>query len=106
MAELAELAVGRTCVYVAHRLSTVKGCDRIVVLSEGTVVEQGSHEALLGKNGLYAQMWRRQIDEATREETEGVVMGRTPAPEEDEQEGGAALAAAAAAAVPAMLRAE
>lgn len=73
-------------------------------MSEGQVVEQGSHEALLAKNGLYAQMWRRQIDEATREEQGGVVtMGRTPAPEEDE-EGGAT--AGVAAAVPAVLRAD
>lgn len=113
MTELAELAAGRTCLYVAHRLSTVKGCDRIVVLSEGLVVEEGSHEQLLSRGGLYAQMWARQVDEAGADDDDdgvaGLKMGRTPAPEEEE-DGDAAAAApeeAEAAALPAvMMRAE
>ncbi len=51
------LAEGRTVIMIAHRLSTVVGADKIVVLDQGRVAEIGSHEALLGKGGLYAKMW-------------------------------------------------
>ena len=51
------LAEGRTVIMIAHRLSTVVGADQIVVLDQGRVAEIGSHEALLGKGGLYAKMW-------------------------------------------------
>ena len=42
---------------IAHRLSTVTGADRIFVIKNGTVCEQGSHESLVNENGLYAHMW-------------------------------------------------
>lgn len=48
------LLQGRTSIFVAHRLSTVVGCDRILVLAEGRVVEQGSHAVLLEQGGVYA----------------------------------------------------
>ncbi|AOW90391.1 ABC transporter ATP-binding protein [Streptomyces olivaceus] len=51
---------GRTALVVAHRLSTVAGMDRLVVLDRGTVVEHGSHEELLGAGGAYAKLWRHQ----------------------------------------------
>lgn len=51
------LAKGRTVVMIAHRLSTVVGADKIVVLDRGRVAESGTHEALLAKGGLYAKMW-------------------------------------------------
>jgi ATP-binding cassette subfamily B protein len=51
---------GRTAIAVAHRLSTVAGMDRLVVLDRGRVVEEGSHAELLAAGGGYAQLWRRQ----------------------------------------------
>ena len=45
---------------IAHRLSTIAQMDRLIVLNEGEIVESGSHEALLAKNGLYAKLWQRQ----------------------------------------------
>jgi ABC-type multidrug transport system ATPase subunit len=69
MASLQELATGRTSVFVAHRLSTVQGCDRIYVLKDGKVVEQGTHIALMAANGLYREMWAMQ--EAQGPDTRG-----------------------------------
>ena len=57
---LAHLMQGRTSIVVAHRLSTIAGLDRIVVLRDGRVIEQGTHAELLAKNGEYAKLWSRQ----------------------------------------------
>ncbi|MDX1541425.1 MAG: ABC transporter ATP-binding protein/permease [Geminicoccaceae bacterium] len=57
---LRRLAEGRTTLVIAHRLSTVVDADRILVLENGQVVEQGRHEELLRRRGLYAGMWHRQ----------------------------------------------
>lgn len=51
------LMKGRTVIMIAHRLSTVVGADKIVVLDQGRVVEQGTHDELVSKEGLYARMW-------------------------------------------------
>ena len=51
---------GKTVLAIAHRLSTLTEMDRIVVMDEGRIVEDGNHEALLAKGGLYAQYWDRQ----------------------------------------------
>lgn len=54
------LAEGRTCLVVAHRLSTAAQCDKIVVLDHGRIVETGSHSELLEKGGQYASLWNKQ----------------------------------------------
>ena len=55
-----ELSRGRTTLIIAHRLSTIRSADRILVIEDGRIVEQGSHDALLEKNGEYAALWRTQ----------------------------------------------
>jgi ATP-binding cassette subfamily B protein len=57
---LDDAAKGRTTLMVAHRLSTVAGADEIIVLSEGRIVERGTHHDLLQQGGLYADLWSRQ----------------------------------------------
>ena len=59
---LEEVAANRTTLMIAHRLSTVVHADQILVLEHGRVVERGTHAALLTKDGLYAAMWRRQLE--------------------------------------------
>ena len=58
-----ELTKGRTSIVIAHRLSTVMHADKIFVLEQGKIIEQGEHEELLLEKGLYYAMWRQQIGE-------------------------------------------
>ncbi len=60
-ASLAEFARDRTTFVIAHRLSTVRHADRIVVLDDGRIVEEGTHADLLREEGLYANLWRVQV---------------------------------------------
>ena len=55
---LRKLTKGRTCLTIAHRLSTVTGADRIIVLEHGNIIEEGSHKELLAKKGLYYKMYQ------------------------------------------------
>ncbi|WP_319004433.1 ABCB family ABC transporter ATP-binding protein/permease [Loktanella gaetbuli] len=61
--ELRAMGHGRTVLTIAHRLSTIQDADRIVVLENGEIVEQGDHDALLAQAGRYAQLWNRQSEE-------------------------------------------
>ncbi|KAB2848874.1 MAG: ABC transporter ATP-binding protein [Hyphomicrobiaceae bacterium] len=58
--QLANLMAGKTVIAIAHRLSTISAMDRLIVLDEGRILEQGSHRELLRKGGLYASLWARQ----------------------------------------------
>lgn len=57
---LYKLMEGKTVIAIAHRLSTIAAMDRLVVLDQGKIVEEGDHQSLLAKEGLYAQLWARQ----------------------------------------------
>ena len=65
---LEELLEGRTTLIIAHRLSTVRRADRVVVLDAGRVVEEGTHGELLARGGVYARLYQGQF----REEEVGV----------------------------------
>ena len=58
--QLIGLMDGKTVIAIAHRLSTIARLDRLIVLDQGQIVEQGTHSELLGKNGLYAALWQHQ----------------------------------------------
>jgi len=58
--QLMNLMAGKTVIAIAHRLSTIAAMDRLVVMDEGRIVEEGNHNQLLQKGGLYAGLWQRQ----------------------------------------------
>ncbi|MDE0782144.1 MAG: ATP-binding cassette domain-containing protein, partial [Planktomarina sp.] len=60
---LIAMGQGRTVLIIAHRLSTVVHADQIVVLEQGKIVEQGSHDELLAKEGRYSHLWNLQLSE-------------------------------------------
>jgi ATP-binding cassette subfamily B multidrug efflux pump len=59
-ATLAEMMKGKTVIAIAHRLSTIAQMDRIVVMRDGRIIEDGTHDSLLTANGQYARLWARQ----------------------------------------------
>ncbi|MBR6569998.1 MAG: ATP-binding cassette domain-containing protein, partial [Clostridia bacterium] len=59
-----KLMTGRTSFIVAHRLSTIQNANVILVMNEGNVIEQGTHEELLSKNGFYAKLYHSQFEQA------------------------------------------
>jgi ABC-type multidrug transport system fused ATPase/permease subunit len=93
---LHRLLAGRTALVIAHRLSTVRRADRIYVIDEGRIVEQGSHEALLERGGLYHDLYERQF--IAWEENAGALPRKANGGEEerraarDREDGSAVLA--------------
>ena len=57
-----QITKGRTVISIAHRLNTLRYADRILVIDDGQIVEQGSHEELLAIHGTYARLWQLQTD--------------------------------------------
>jgi ATP-binding cassette, subfamily B, heavy metal transporter len=66
-ATLDAVAEKRTTLIIAHRLSTIVNADEVIVLDHGVVAERGTHDALIRKGGLYAEMWARQASEKEEE---------------------------------------
>jgi len=94
MASLRELSRGRTSLFVAHRLSTVRHCDRIFVMEKGVVVEEGSHDTLMEKGGLYSRMWAMQQWDRDADKKKGAD-GDGSGSESGSGNGGGAVAAGA-----------
>ena len=59
---MADAAKDSTVIFISHRLSTTRTADRIIVLDNGRVIEEGSHEELLSRRGAYFEMWHSQAD--------------------------------------------
>ena len=61
-AAMRELMRDKTCFVIAHRLSTIQHADVILVMNEGNIVEQGTHDSLMKQNGFYARLYRSQFE--------------------------------------------
>jgi len=71
---LQHLLVGRTALVIAHRLATVLGCDRVLVMHEGRLIEQGTHDQLLARGGLYRTLYDLQVVGARAESSDRSVV--------------------------------
>ena len=86
-AALDKLSGGRTTIVIAHRLSTIRNADKIIVMDRGKVVDEGSHEALLDRGGIYADLYRLQFRDGktVSDPGHGVPVAEAPSPTEPEQ---------------------
>jgi ATP-binding cassette, subfamily B, bacterial len=75
-AHVEDLLAGRTLIVIAHRLSTARRADRIVVLDEGAIIEEGSHDQLIARGGAYADLWRGHAAGVTAEVVERLEAAR------------------------------
>ncbi len=78
---LSELMRGRTILAVAHRLSTIAGFDRVIVLDEGRIIEDGPPAQLRQRRGTFARLWRAQTDESGRDAMTEEWWSRLPPPD-------------------------
>ena len=67
----------RTCIIISHRLSTLAGMDRVVVLEEGRIVEDGTHEDLMRRGGLYANLHRLQFKDGAHDSAAPTAEGQS-----------------------------
>ena len=63
-----EMVEGRTSVFISHRLASTRFCDRILLLEDGTIIEQGTHDELVAREGRYSHMWDTYIREMVGKE--------------------------------------
>lgn len=68
-----EFLQGKTAIIIAHRISTIKHADQIVVLDDGKIIEQGTHQELLAKKGYYARLYHLQLAETTFQKRADIV---------------------------------
>ena len=61
MSNIDPIAKGRTMLMIAHRLSTVQNCDAIIVIEKGRIIEAGSHDDLMKRNGAYSRLYQAQM---------------------------------------------
>jgi ABC-type multidrug transport system fused ATPase/permease subunit len=62
LANLRDVMSGRTAVLISHRVAAIKDADQILVLDQGKLVERGTHTELIGKGGVYSELYRTQLD--------------------------------------------
>ena len=82
MEGLERLMKGRTVITIAHRLRTIRDADKIIVLKDGVVAEQGTHDELLARNGVYAELYRIQDAAPPR----ATCLRRTPRPADSQRD--------------------